>query len=177
VQGALMVMINHGLSTGALFLLIGMIYDRRHSRLIGDYGGIARVMPMFAALLTFAAFSSIAVPGTNGFIGEFLVLVGSYRTEPLAAALATIAVIFAAAYLLWALKRILYGPIVHPENESLVDLNGRELAVLAPLVALMLWLGLAPGPVLRRMEPAAEAYVERVQDITRQADMARGDGQ
>jgi NADH-quinone oxidoreductase subunit M len=172
VQGALMVMINHGLSTGALFLLIGMMYERRHSRLIADYGGIARVMPVFSAVLTFTALSSVAVPGTNGFVGEFLVLVGSFETQPLAAGLATIAVIFAAAYLLWALKRILYGPIVHRENESLTDLTRREVVVLAPLVALMLWLGLFPNPVLRRMEPAATVYVEQVERHAPQSEMA-----
>src|SRR5207248_3958225 len=106
VQGAMMVMINHGISTGALFLLIGMIYERRHSRLIEAYGGIARAVPMFAAILTIVSLSSIGVPGTNGFVGEFLVLIGSYRTEPIYAIVAATAVIFAAAYLLWAIQRI-----------------------------------------------------------------------
>jgi NADH-quinone oxidoreductase subunit M len=175
VQGALMVMISHGLSTGALFLLIGMVYERRHSRLIADYGGIARVMPAFAAVLTFTALASVAVPGTNGFVGEFLVLLGSYQTQPVAAAIATVAVIFAAAYLLWALKRILYGPVTHEENHKLTDLTRREYLVLMPLVLLMLWLGLYPNPVLRRMEPSARAYVrvaERGQASQIQLEMA-----
>ena len=123
VQGALMVMINHGISTGALFLLIGMIYERRHTRLIEAYGGIARVVPMFAALLTIVSFSSIGLPGTNGFVGEFLVLIGSFRTHPIFAVFATTGVIFAAAYLLWAIQRILFNPLDKPENEHIPDLN------------------------------------------------------
>jgi NADH-quinone oxidoreductase subunit M len=111
VQGAVMVMISHGVSTGALFFLVGMIYDRRHTRLIEDYGGIARVVPMFATLLTLVALSSIGVPGTNGFIGEFLVLVGSFRTYPWYAVAAASVVIFAAAYLLWAIQRILFNSL------------------------------------------------------------------
>jgi NADH-quinone oxidoreductase subunit M len=163
VQGALMVMINHGISTGALFLLIGMIYERRHTRLIDAYGGLARVVPMFAAMLTFVSLSSIGVPGTNGFIGEFLVLVGSFRTQPLLAVIATTAVIFSAGYLLWAIQRILFNPLDRPENERVPDLNRRELALLAPLVAAIIWLGIYPAPVLRRMEPAAERFVHDVE--------------
>jgi NADH-quinone oxidoreductase subunit M len=163
-QGAFMVMINHGVSTGALFLLIGMAYERRHSRLIEDFGGIAAVMPAFAAILTFVSLSSIGLPATNGFVGEFLVLLGSFQTHPAAASIATTAVIFAAAYLLWALKRILYGPLVKDENRHLTDLTGREYAVLVPLLVLILWLGLYPQPVLRRMESAAQSYVEHAQD-------------
>jgi len=162
-QGALMVMISHGVSTGALFFLIGMVYERRHSRLIADFGGIAAVMPGFAAVLTFVSLSSVGLPATNGFIGEFLVLLGSFQTHPVAATISTTAVILAAAYLLWALKRILYGPVTSDENRGLTDLTRREYLVLAPLVALILWLGLYPQPVLRRMEPAARAYIEKVQ--------------
>jgi NADH-quinone oxidoreductase subunit M len=162
-QGAFLVMINHGISTGALFLLIGMVYERRHSRLIADFGGIAAVMPAFAAVLTFVSLSSIGLPATNGFVGEFLVLLGSFQTHPAAAAIATTAVIIAAAYLLWALKRILYGPLDNDENRHLTDLTGREYAILAPLVIMILWLGLYPQPVLRRMEPAARTYLERVE--------------
>ena len=132
------------------------------SRLIADFGGIAAVMPGFAAVLTFVSLSSVGLPGTNGFIGEFLVLLGSFPTHPVAATLATTAVIFAAAYLLWALKRILYGPVTHDENRGLTDLTRREYLVLAPLLALILWLGLYPQPVLRRMEPAARAYIGAV---------------
>jgi NADH-quinone oxidoreductase subunit M len=163
VQGALMVMINHGISTGALFFMIGMIYERRHTRLIDSYGGIARVVPMFAALLTIVTLSSIGVPGTNGFVGEFLVLIGSYRTQPIAAVIASTAVIVSAAYLLWAIQRILFNPLDKPENEHISDLNRRELALMAPIVAAIIWLGVYPAPVLRRMQPAAERFVHLVE--------------
>ncbi len=175
VQGALMVMINHGISTGALFFLIGMIYERRHTRLIDDYGGIARVVPMFAAMLTIVTFSSIGVPGTNGFVGEFLVLIGSFRTEPVFALVATTVVIISAAYLLWAIQRILFNSLDKPENEHVPDLNKRELAVLIPLVACIVWLGVYPAPVLRRMEGAATKFVSQV-DARRDA-MVTADAQ
>ena len=163
VQGALLVMINHGISTGALFLLVGMIYERKHSRLIDSYGGIARVVPMFAAALTFVSLSSIGLPGTNGFVGEFLVLVGSYKTYPVLTIIATTGVIFAAAYLLWAIQRILFNPLDKPANAHIPDLNRRELAILAPLIAAIIWLGVYPAPVLRRMEGSAQLLVDRVQ--------------
>jgi NADH-quinone oxidoreductase subunit M len=162
VQGALMVMINHGISTGALFFLVGMIYERRHSRLIDAYGGIARVVPLFAAILTVVSLSSIGLPGTNGFVGEFLVLVGAFRTYPVAAALATTGVIIAAAYLLWALQRVLFNPLDKHENEKLTDLTPRELAVLIPLLACIVWIGVYPKPFLTRMEPAARQLIEQV---------------
>ena len=162
VQGALLVMINHGISTGALFFLVGMLYERRHSRLIEAYGGIARVMPLFAAVLTVVSLSSIGLPGTNGFVGEFLVLVGAFRTYPLATAVATTGVIVAAAYLLWALQRVLFNPLDKPENEKMTDLTPRELAVLVPLLACIVWIGVYPKPLLERMEPAARQLIEQV---------------
>jgi NADH-quinone oxidoreductase subunit M len=163
VQGALMVMINHGLSTGALFFLIGMIYERRHTRLIESYGGIARVVPMFAALLTLVSLSSIGVPGTNGFIGEFLVLIGAFRTTPVLTVIASTSVIIAAAYLLWAIQRILFNPLDKAENAHVADLNRREMILMAPLVAGIIWLGVYPAPVLRRMEVSAERFVRLVE--------------
>ena len=163
VQGALMVMISHGISTGALFLLIGMIYERSHTRLIEDYGGIARVVPLFSLILTIVALSSIGLPGLNGFVGEFLVLLGSFGTYPWATGIATTGVIFAAAYLLWALQRMIFNRLDKPDNERLLDLTPRELAVLVPLLVGIVWLGLYPGPVLRRMEPASRRFVEAVQ--------------
>jgi NADH-quinone oxidoreductase subunit M len=163
VQGAVMVMISHGISTGALFFLVGMIYERRHTRMIEAYGGIARVVPMFAALLTLVALSSIGVPGTNGFVGEFLVLIGSFRTYPWHAVIAATVVIFAAAYLLWAIQRILFNPLVRPENMRIPDLNARELVVMAPLVAAIIWLGVYPAPILRRTETAARRFVQIVE--------------
>jgi NADH-quinone oxidoreductase subunit M len=175
VQGALMVMINHGISTGALFFLIGMIYERRHTRLIEDYGGIARVVPMFAATLTIVTFSSIGVPGTNGFVGEFLVLIGAFRTQPVLSVIATTAVIISAGYLLWAIQRILFNSLDKHENEHVPDLNRRELAIMLPLVAAIIWLGVYPAPVLRRMEGAATRFVTTVSDRKSMLDQSVAD--
>jgi len=160
LQGAVMVMIGHGLSTGALFFLVGMLYERRHTRDIAAYGGIAKVVPVFSLIFTVVALSSIGLPGLNGFIGEFLVLLGSFRPHPVATAIATTGVIFAAAYLLWALQRIIYQKLDQRENESLTDLSLRELVVMVPLLAGILWMGLYPAPVLRKIEPAAIRFVE-----------------
>jgi NADH-quinone oxidoreductase subunit M len=159
VQGALMVMISHGISTGGLFLLIGMLYERTHTRQIAAYGGLARAVPMYAAVLTLVALSSIGLPGTNGFVGEFLVLIGSYRTVPVATAIAATGVVFAAAYLLWAIQRIIFNPMTHLENADLADLNKRELTVMVVMSAVIIWMGVHPAPVLRRMEPASQRFV------------------
>ncbi|HYK83696.1 MAG TPA: NADH-quinone oxidoreductase subunit M [Gemmatimonadales bacterium] len=163
VQGALMVMINHGISTGALFFLAGMLYERRHSRLIAAFGGIAKVVPLLAAVLTIVSLSSIGLPATNGFVGEFLVLLGAFRTHPAAAAVAASGVIIAAMYLLPALQRVIYNPLDQPENERLLDLSPREIAVLLPLLVCIVWIGVYPQPILRRMEPAAQQLIQSVQ--------------
>ena len=165
LQGAVMVMIGHGLSTGALFFLVGMLYERRHTRDIAAYGGIAKVVPVFSLIFTVVALSSIGLPGLNGFIGEFLVLLGSFGSHPVATGIATTGVIFAAAYLLWALQRIIYHKLDHRENESLTDLSLRELVVMVPLLAGILWMGLYPAPVLRKIEPAAIRYVESLRGV------------
>ena len=176
VQGALMVMINHGLSTGALFFLIGMIYERRHTRLISAYGGIARVVPLFSAILVFVSLSSIGVPGTNGFVGEFLVLLGAYRTYPVLAVIGATSVIIAAAYMLWAVQRILFNPLDKPENEHIPDMNRRELLLMAPLLAGIIWLGVYPAPVLRRLQPAAENFVRIVESRSAMSSTAMRGG-
>jgi NADH-quinone oxidoreductase subunit M len=162
VQGALMVMINHGISTGALFFLVGMLYERRHSRLIEAFGGIAKVVPMLAAVLTIVSLSSIGLPATNGFVGEFLVLVGAFRSYPLATLIAATGVIIAAMYLLPALQRVIYNPLDKPANEKLPDLSPRELAVLLPLIACIVWIGVYPQPILRRIEPASRQLIQTV---------------
>src|SRR5438128_365934 len=162
VQGALLVMINHGISTGALFFLAGMLYERRHSRLIDAFGGIAKVVPLLAAALTIVSLSSIGLPATNGFVGEFLVLLGAFRTYPRAAIVAATGVIVAAMYLLPALQRVIYNPLDKPENEKLADLTPREIAVLVPLLACIVWIGVYPAPILRRMEPAAKQLIQSV---------------
>jgi len=162
VQGALMVMVSHGISTGALFLLIGMLYERAHTREIAAFGGIARVIPMFSAAFVLVAMSSIGLPGTNGFVGEFLVLTGSFRSVPVFAVIAAVGVILAAAYLLWGLQRVIFNPIGRGENLTLTDLNRRELTVVGILAVAILWLGIQPGPVLSRMHGAAERLVDTV---------------
>ena len=167
VQGALMVMIGHGLSTGALFLLVGIIYERTHTRLIDDYGGIAKVVPLFATVLTIVALSSIGLPGTNGFVSEFLVMIGAFRTYPVLTVVSATGVILAAAYLLWALQRMIYNALDKPQNKTLPDLNWRELGLLVPILVGILWMGVYPKPVLDRMEASAEKLVE---DVGRNAE-------
>jgi len=162
IQGAIIIMINHGISTGALFFLSGMLYERRHTRAIAAFGGIARVVPALAAILTFVSLSSIGLPGTNGFVGEFLVLLGSFGTLPAATIVATTGVIFAVAYLLWAIQRILFNSLDKAENEHLPDLTIRELVVLTPLLACIVWIGVYPAPILRRTQASAQALVDEV---------------
>ncbi|HZH03503.1 MAG TPA: NADH-quinone oxidoreductase subunit M, partial [Myxococcaceae bacterium] len=162
-SGSAYQMLNHGVSTGALFLLFGLLYERRHTRLMSDYGGIARVMPLFAALFLIITFSSIAVPGTNGFVGEFLVLLGTFKSSlPLAyGVLGTTAVILGAAYMLWMVQRVFFGPLAHHENQGLRDLSMREAVTALPFVALVLWMGLAPQPFLDRLAPSVSRFVAR----------------
>ncbi len=162
VQGAIMVMLSHGISTGCLFFLIGMLYDRRHTRQIADFGGLARVAPLMATAFVITAFASIGLPGLNGFVGEFLVLLGSFGRYPLAVTLAATVVIFAAWYLLWAVQRVFFNPMTNPENRTMRDVDLRELAVLFPLVFSMVWMGIYPQPFLRRTEAASRRYVEMV---------------
>ncbi|MCP3998955.1 MAG: NADH-quinone oxidoreductase subunit M [bacterium] len=166
LTGGVIQMVNHGLSTGALFLLIGMVYERRHTRQISDYGGVAKVMPIFAGLFLFSVFASAGLPGLNGFIGEFKILLGSYLRFPVAAALAASGVILAAIYLLWAYERVFTGPITHKENEKLLDLDKREIMIMAPLVVLIIFLGVYPKPALDRIEPAVAEVLERIEEVT-----------
>lgn len=147
VQGALLQMINHGLSTGALFLIIGMIYDRTHTREIKAYGGITKVMPVFAVMFLIATLASIGLPGLNGFIGEFLILNGAFSSPVIGnafAVCATIGVILAAVYMLWLFQRVMFGPVTHESNFKLTDLNAREIGLLVPLVIMMFWIGIRP---------------------------------
>ncbi|HET6680675.1 MAG TPA: NADH-quinone oxidoreductase subunit M [Gemmatimonadaceae bacterium] len=163
VQGAMMVMLSHGLSTGGLFLLIGMIYERRHTRLFSDYGGIAKVMPIYGTLLTVITLASIGLPGTSGFIAEFFVLIGAFKTVPWMTFVATIGVILGAAYMLWAIQRILYNPLDKRENEEMKDLNWREIGLMTPIIIAILWLGLYPRPILTRMEASTTRFVQQVE--------------
>ena len=160
VSGSLLQMINHGISTGALFLLVGVIYDRRHTRLIKEYGGIAKVMPIYATFFMIAMFSSCGLPGLNGFVGEFLTLIGTFQNYPFFAVLGTTAVVFSAAYLLWMYKRVFFQPLTNPANMKLKDLNFREFVILLLITIPMFWIGLYPKPFLERMQPSVEAFIK-----------------
>jgi NADH-quinone oxidoreductase subunit M len=155
LQGSIMQMVNHGLSTGALFLLVGMLYERRHTRLIADYGGLWQQVPMFAAFFLVVMFASIGLPGLNGFVGEFLILLGAFETQRVFAILATLGIILGAVYMLWLYQRMMFGELTHEANRRLPDLSGREMALLVPLVLLMCWIGLYPGTFLRKMDASA----------------------
>ncbi len=154
VQGAVIQMVSHGISTGALFMLVGMLYDRRHTRQISEFGGIAKRMPAYAAVFVIVTFSSIGLPGTNGFVGEFLILLGTFATEGRAAyaVFAALGVILAAVYMLWMVQRVFFGPIKHSENEKLTDLTLRELAGAVPLVVVVFLIGVFPKYFLDRMD-------------------------
>jgi NADH-quinone oxidoreductase subunit M len=163
IDGGILQMINHGISTGALFLIVGMIYERRHTRRIEDFGGLARVMPVFAAFAMVVVFSSIGLPGTNGFIGEILILIGVFKANILAAVLATTGIIIAAVYMLWMYQRVIFGKITHPENEVLKDLNPREFITLVPIILLIVWIGIYPKPFLRLTSAGTSHLVDTVQ--------------
>ena len=167
LQGAMIQMINHGISTGALFLLVGMLYERRHTRLMSDYGGIARSVPMLTFFMVLTALASAGLPGLNGFVGEFMILVGAFSSDvlasPLLVALATTGVILAAVYLLWMLSRMFFGPLTEEANRKMKDLSFRELLVLIPMALLMIILGLMPQPFLNLSEPSAERLLETIE--------------
>src|SRR6266566_2063158 len=163
LAGVLLKMGTYGFLRFALPLFpAGMLYERRHSRLIEAFGGIAKVVPLLAAVLTIVSLSSIGLPATNGFVGEFLVLLGTFRTYPVAATIATAGVIVAAMYLLPALQRVIFNPLDKSVNEKLADLSPREIAVLVPLLACIVWIGVYPKPILQRMEPSAQQLIQSV---------------
>jgi NADH-quinone oxidoreductase subunit M len=158
-QGAVLQMINHGLSTGALFLLVGVIYERTHRRGVDDFGGMAKVTPVFATLFLLVTLSSIGLPGLNGFVGEFLVLFGSFPNYPLATAAAATAVVLGAVYMLNLYRNVFFGPVTRPEREKVADLSRFELAYLMPVMALIVLLGVYPNLLLRKTEPSVKAAV------------------
>jgi NADH-quinone oxidoreductase subunit M len=166
VQGGIYQMLNHGLSTGALFLLVGMIYDRRHTRLIDEFGGLWKQLPVFSVILLVVTFSSIGLPGLNGFVGEFLILLGSFDVRPLWTAAAATGVILGAIYMLWMFRRVIFGPLTNAANEKLADLNSREICLLAPILFLIVLMGVYPQPFLQRMQPAVELTLKRMATIT-----------
>ena len=172
LQGGLVVMISHGISTGALFLLLGMLYERRHTRRIEDFGGLARVAPWLATAFAITALASIGLPGTSGFVGEFLALLGTFEAHPMLGIIATTGVIFAAYYMLPMVQKVFFNRLDKDENREVEDLNAREITILAPMVALMILLGLFPTPILNRMEPAVQTVLERVESARRDLELA-----
>ncbi len=161
--GGLIQMVNHGLSTGALFLLVGMIYERRHTRLISELGGLWSVMPAFSAVFLVVTLSSLGLPGLNGFVGEFLILVGAFRVHAGLAALATTGIVFAAVYLLWMYQRVIFGEVTREENRALPDLTAREWAVVAPVLLFIVWIGVSPSLFTGPTEATLEALLAQVQ--------------
>ncbi|HKP83106.1 MAG TPA: NADH-quinone oxidoreductase subunit M [Pyrinomonadaceae bacterium] len=167
MQGALYQMLNHGVSTGALFLFVGFIYERRHTRMISEFGGLTKPMPWFSTLFVFASLSSIGLPFLNGFVGEFFILIGTWTSQAvgrpwIVTMLAATGVIWAAVYMLWMLQRVVFGPITNPENERLSDLNSRELGLLLPLLFLMLFMGVYPRVFLDRSKASVQTVQRRV---------------
>jgi NADH-quinone oxidoreductase subunit M len=151
LKGAVLQMISHGLSTGALFLLVGMLYERRHTREISAFGGIAKPMPVYAALFGIVTMSSIGLPGLNGFVGEYLILLGTFHAAPWVGAAATFGVVLAAVYMLWMYRRVVFGPVEVPENRGLIDLDLREKLVMAAMIVPIVWIGVYPQPLLTRL--------------------------
>ena len=160
VEGGIYQMLNHGLSTGALFLIVGMIYERRHTKKIAEFGGIAKVMPVFAAFFMLATLSSIGLPLLNGFVGEFLILLGAFEFNYVYAALGATGIILGAVYMLMAYQKVMFGPLDKPENKILKDLNLREIMVLVPIAVMIFVMGIFPKPFLSRMEPTVEALLQ-----------------
>jgi NADH-quinone oxidoreductase subunit M len=162
LSGSVIQQINHGLSTGALFLLIGVLYERRHTRLISEFGGLSTPMPNFAAIYMIATLSSLGLPLLNGFIGEFVILRGTYEVNIKYVAWAVIGIVLGAAYLLWLYQRVMFGPVTNPANEHLADLNAREYATLIPLIILCFWIGIYPKPLFRVLERPVQQIVEQI---------------
>ncbi len=162
LTGSVLQMINHGLSTGGLFLLVGIIYERRHTRMIADYGGLAKVMPVYAMLFMIITMASIGLPTLNGFIGEFTILVGAFNRSTTWAVLAATGIVLSAAYMLWMYQRAFFGEITHDENKVLKDVNLREQWTLIPLIILCFWIGLYPKPFFRILEPSIKRVVQVV---------------
>jgi NADH-quinone oxidoreductase subunit M len=163
IEGAIYQMLNHGLSTGALFLLVGMIYERRHTRQIAEFGGLWKPIPRWAALFLVVTFSSVGLPGLNGFVGEFLILLGAFGTSRIATVFASSGLILGAVYMLWMFQRVVFGPVRHEENATLHDLHPREIAVLVPVVAMIVIMGVYPAPFLKTMEPSVKALIARIE--------------
>jgi NADH-quinone oxidoreductase subunit M len=173
MSGGILQMVNHGLSTGALFMLVGALYDRRHTRMISDFGGLAKSVPILSGVFLFVALSSLGLPGLNGFVGEFLILLGTFFAYRWWVIPAAFGVVLAAVYLLWAYQRVFHGEPAAEENRTLPDLNLREVAMLAPVVALIVLIGVHPKPFLDRIEPSAQRVVQQLEGGSEPGDLAR----
>jgi NADH-quinone oxidoreductase subunit M len=167
LQGAVIQMINHGLSTGALFLIIGMIYERRHTRLISEFGGLKKQMPIFSMFFLIAMLASVGLPGLNGFIGEFLILMGSFKSKVLGtglfAVLAGLGVILSAVYMLPMFQKVMLGQLTNPKNKTLKDLDAREIVILSAMTIFIVWLGVAPNTFIKQSEKSSQAVIEKIQ--------------
>jgi len=162
VKGAVLQMINHGISTGALFLIVGVVYERRHTRLISEFGGLASRLPVYAAVFLIMALSSIGLPGLNGFVGEFMILMGTWNTNWVWAAVAATGIVLGAAYMLWLYQRVMFGRLENPANQSLRDLSVREFATFLPLIVMAFWIGLYPKPFLALIDKPVEKIIRIV---------------
>jgi len=162
VEGAILGMINHGISTGALFLLVGVIYERRHTRLISEYGGLTKVMPVYATIFMIVALSSIGLPPLNGFVHEFLILVGAFQAHVWWGVLAASGVVLGAIYMLWMYQRVFFGEVTNEKNAKLKDLNLREVLVFIPLIVMIFWMGVYSKPFVARIEPSVAQFVNQM---------------
>jgi NADH-quinone oxidoreductase subunit M len=162
IEGSILQMVNHGISTGALFLMVGVIYERRHTRLLADYGGLATAMPVYATLFVISMLSSVGLPGLNGFVGEFLILSGTFKTYPVYAVIAASGVILAAIYLLWLIQKVFYGPVTNEENTKVREIAWNEIAAMVPLIIMMVWIGVHPSTFLTRMSPSVNELISVV---------------
>jgi NADH-quinone oxidoreductase subunit M len=173
LSGGMLQMINHGISTGALFLIVGFIYERRHTRLIVDFGGLSKVMPVFATIFMIVTFSSVGLPGTNGFVGEFMILVGAFESKlRVFTVFATTGVILAAVYMLWMFQRVMMGKVTNVKNEKLKDLSAREVVVMLPLILFIFWIGFYPNTFFEKMNPSLENLINQVKSKQQIAMMA-----
>jgi NADH-quinone oxidoreductase subunit M len=160
ITGSILQMVNHGITTGALFLLVGMIYERRHTRLISEFGGVAHVMPRFTVMFLVVTLASIGLPGTNGFVGEFLILLGTFKANVIYAVIGTAGIVLAAVYMLWMVQRVFFGEITVEANRELKDMSLREYLIAIPFIVLIFWIGVYPGTFTSKIETSVSRLVQ-----------------